>query len=49
MNSEKNFLKVLLEDKICNEKLGEKEIVSILENDYYKKNINIIFNRIFND
>ena len=48
-SKEFSFEQSLLKDSNCKEKIGKEEIYNILNNDYYKKNINIIYNRIFND
>ena len=48
LSTNKDFSKILQNNKICLKKIGKTKIEKILKNDNYKKNINIIFKRVFN-
>ena len=49
MSSNLSFMDSLLKFKECKNNLGKKKILQILKADNYKKEINYIYKRIFND
>ena len=49
MSTEMDFIDSLLQNNECKNNLNKKELENIINGDDYKKNINLIFNRVYND